>query len=138
MNATKENHVENRINTKRIAIAVFRERVTSTLESAKHLLLVTVENGRIESRELVQLREEDPLRKIDIVLELKPDILICGGLTKMCEYKLRHSNIVLMPWIQGNAENILSFCLKNTVIDGGYYSNRVFEDILSHNFKHKY
>ena len=135
MNATKENHIENKINMKRITIAVFQERVASRLEFAKHLLLVTVDNGKIKFRELVPLREEDPLRKIDLIFELKPDILICGGLSKMCEYKLRSSNIILMPWIWGNAENILSLCLKNTVVDGGYYNNRMFEDTLPHNFK---
>jgi hypothetical protein len=136
MNATKENHIENKINMKRITIAVFQERVASRLEFAKHLLLVTVDNGKIKFRELVPLREEDPLRKIDLIFELKPDILICGGLSKMCEYKLRSSNIILMPWIWGNAENILSLCLKNTVVDGGYYNNSMFEDTLPHNFKH--
>ncbi|MCW9096948.1 MAG: hypothetical protein OQJ93_06120 [Ignavibacteriaceae bacterium] len=136
MNATKENQIENTINMKRIAIAVFQERVASRLEFAKHLLLVKVDNEKIKFRELVLLREEDPLKKIDIIFELKPDILICGGLTKMCEYKLRRSNIILMPWIWGNAENILSLCLKNTVIDGGYYTTRMFEDTLPHNFKY--
>ena len=96
---------------KRIAISIFRERVASRLDSAEDLMLVTADERKILSRELVLLREEDPLRKIDLIFQLKPDVLICGGLTKLCDYKLSHSNIKVIPWVQGNVEYILSLCL---------------------------
>ena len=76
MNATKENHIENKINMKRITIAVFQERVASRLEFAKHLLLVTVDNEKIKFRELVPLREEDPLRKIDLKILIKRQLVL--------------------------------------------------------------
>jgi predicted Fe-Mo cluster-binding NifX family protein len=132
MNATEENHIENSINMIRIAIAVFQERVASRLESAKHLLLVTVENEKIRSRELVPLREEDPLRKIDVIFELKPDIVICGGLTNVCDYKLRHSNIKIISWVQGNVEYILSLCLNNAFIQGHYDESKNESSYRSH------
>jgi len=66
------------------------------------------------------LREQDPLRKIDKIFQLKPDLLICGGLTKLCDYKLSHSDIKVVPWVQGNAEYILSLCLSNKFIDGDF------------------
>ncbi len=105
---------------KKIAITIYRDRVASRLDSAESLMLVTVDDGKVKSRELVLLREEDPLIKIDIIFKLEPDVLICGGLTKICEYKLNHSNIKVIPWIQGNAEYILSLCLRNKFIDGDY------------------
>jgi hypothetical protein len=126
MDTRKENSVEDKFRTKRIAIAVLHERIASRLEITENLLLVTAVNGKIKSKELVLLREKDPLRKIDVIFKVKPDILICGGLTKMYEHKLRHSNIKLISWVQGNVDNILSLCLKNTVVDGGYYTNRKF------------
>jgi hypothetical protein len=131
LDTRKENPVEDKFRTKRIAIAVFHERVASRLEFTENLLLVTVDNGEIKSRELVLLRDKDPLRKIDVIFKLKPDIFICGGLTRMCEYKLRHSNMRLISWIQGNVDNILSLCLKNTVIDSCYYTNRKFSEYSS-------
>ena len=132
MKATEENHIENSINVKRIAIAVFQGRVASRLESTKHLLLVTVENEKIKYKELVPLREEDPLRKIDIIFELKPDILICGGLTNVCEYKLRHSDIKIISWVQGNVEYILSLCLNNAFIQGYYDESKYQSSYRSH------
>lgn len=105
---------------KKIAIAIFHDRVAPRLDSTENLMLVTTEDGKVKSKELVLLREKDPLRKIDIILLLKPDVLICGGLTKLCDYKLSQSNIKVIPWVQGNAECILSLCLRNKFIDGSY------------------
>ncbi len=105
---------------KKIAITIFRDRVASRLDSAENLMLVTVDDGKVNSREIVLLREKDPLKKIEKIFQLNPDILICGGLTKICGSKLRDSNIKVFPWIQGNAECILSLCLRNKFIDGGY------------------
>ena len=105
---------------KKIALSIFNDRVASRLDSAENLMLVTADDGKVKSRELVLLREEDPLRKIDIIIQLKPDVLICGGLTKTCESKLRSTNIKVCSWVQGNAEYILSLCLRNKFIDGDY------------------
>ena len=132
MNATKENQFGSSINVKKIAITVFQGRVVSRLESAKHLLLVTIEDEKIKSRELLQLKDEDPLGKIDVIFELKPDIVICGGLTNMCEYILRHSKIKIIPWVQGNVEYILSLCLNNAFIQGYYDESKHQSSYRSH------
>ena len=132
MNAAEENNIKNTINIKRIAITVFQERVASSLGSTEHLLLVTVENERIKTRELVSLRDDDPLRKIDLIFALKPDILICGGLTKVCEYKLRHNKIKIISWVQGNVEYILSLCLNNAFIQGYYDESKSQSSYRSH------
>ena len=105
---------------KKIAITIFQDRVAPRLDSAETIMLVTVDSGKVKSRELVLLREEDPLRKIDVIFLLKPDVLICGALTKLCGYKLSHSNIKVIPWVTGSAEYILSLCLSNRFIDGDY------------------
>jgi hypothetical protein len=105
---------------KRIAISIFHERVASRLDSAENLLLVTTNDKEILSRELVLLREEDPIKKIEKIVQLRPDVLICGGLTKICERKLSNSNVKVFPWIQGSTEYILSLCLKNKFVEGAY------------------
>jgi hypothetical protein len=113
-------NVKSPIKMKKIAIAIYHNGVALRLDSAENLMLVTTEDGKVRSRELVLLREEDPLRKIDIIFLLKPDVLICGGLTKLCGYKLSHSDIKVIPWVRGNTEYILSLCLKNRFIEGDY------------------
>ena len=109
-----------KIKMKLIALSIYNNIIAPKLETSEKLMMVTVDNGMIISQELVLLREKDPLRIIDIIFQLKPEILICGRLTKLCEYKLRHSNIKLITWIRGNTERILSLCLNNTFIEGYY------------------
>ena len=117
---------------KKIGISIFHDRVASRLDSAENLLLVTADDGKIKSRELVLLREKDPLRKIDIIFQLKPDVLICGRLTKMCDYKLSHSNIKVIAWVQGNVEYILSLCLRNKFIDEDFVRGKHTSQHQSH------
>ena len=105
---------------KTIAISVFGDRISSRLDSSENLMLVTVVDGKVKARELFLLREKDSLKKIEIIIQLKPEVLICGGLTNICESKLRSSNIKVCSWVQGNAEFILSLCLRNKFIDGDY------------------
>jgi predicted Fe-Mo cluster-binding NifX family protein len=109
---------------KKIALLIFQDRIASRLDSAEKLMLVKVEGGKIISRELILLEEVDPLKKADKIVQLNPDILICGGLTENCEEIFRNTSINVFPWIQGNAENILSLCVKNTVIDSKYYNDK--------------
>ena len=52
MNATKENQFGSSINVKKIAITVFHGRVVSRLESAKHLLLVAIEDEKIKNQQV--------------------------------------------------------------------------------------
>ena len=132
INAIKENKIKKATIMKSIAMTVFQKRIASKLESAEYLLLVSIENEKIKSRELVPLKEENPLRKIDVIFKVKPDILICGRLTKMCEYKLEHSNIKIIPGVQGNVEYILSLCLNNAFIQG-YYDGGKHESSYSSN-----
>ena len=54
---------------KKIAISIYQDRVASRLDSAENLILVTTDDGKVMSRELILLREEDPLRKIDKILK---------------------------------------------------------------------
>ena len=43
---------------KRIAISILGERVAPRFDSAEKLMLVTVDNGKIKSRELVLLNDD--------------------------------------------------------------------------------
>ena len=91
-----------------IAISVFGARVSARLDSAEKILLFTVENGTIKNRERVNLIQTDPLRKINMIKNLLPDVLICGGLTEAYSNMLKKNKIKIIPWIRGDAEEVLS------------------------------
>jgi predicted Fe-Mo cluster-binding NifX family protein len=98
-----------------IAISVFRDRISSRIDSADELLFLSMENGEIRKRKTIRIIPSSPIDKIHQIIELHPDVLICGGLTKLCEHKLKNSKINVIPWVKGNTDEVLSEFIKGTL-----------------------
>lgn len=90
-----------------IALSIFRDRITSRLDSGDNILLLSVENGHIISRKTIRIIPSSLLDKIYQIIELNPDVLICGGLKQFCTNKLNNASIRVIPWIKGDAEEVL-------------------------------
>lgn len=90
-----------------IAITIFENRISSRLDYAENILLLTVKNGKIIKKEQLIFNQVDPIRKINRLIELGVNVLICGGLTNICKEKLERSQINVIPWLSGNSTKIL-------------------------------
>jgi predicted Fe-Mo cluster-binding NifX family protein len=93
---------------KTIAITVFGTRVSSRLDCTEGVLLVTIADCAVEKREQVRLVQTNPLEKINTLLQLGIDVLICGGVPEIYANKLRNSGVQVIPWVRGEAEEVLS------------------------------
>lgn len=92
---------------KKIAISAFRNNVSSRLDSSDEVLLFSIENGNVIHCKSIKFIPSNSLDRIHQIVELNPDVLICGGLTQFCNNKLENSSIKIIPWIKGNTEDIL-------------------------------
>ncbi len=97
---------------KSIAISTYKNRISSRLDSADEILILSYENGKVKQREKIKIIPSSPLDKIQQILELDPDVLICGGLTQLCDNKLRNSKLNVIPWVKGNTEEVLKEFLE--------------------------
>lgn len=93
---------------KTIAITVFGARVSSRLDCAEGVLLVTLDGNAIKNREQVRLVQTNPWEKINTLLQLGIDVLICGGVPDIYANKLRDSGMQVIPWVRCEAEDVLS------------------------------
>jgi len=98
-----------------IALSVFGNRISSRLDVAEKVMIVKVENNSVKTKEVLLLDSADILKKLDALAQLKPDVLICGGLTNLCEKKLSNYNIRVISWVQGDTENILKLFLEGSL-----------------------
>ena len=69
-------------------------------------------NNSVKTRELRSLDSMNTLKKLDALVQLKPDVLICGGITDLCKKKLSSNHIMVFPWVQGEAEQVLKLYMK--------------------------
>ncbi len=101
---------------KRVAITVFENRISNRLDCSENILLYSVEKDKIESHETVHLVQASPSKKINILLEMGIDVLICNGITDFYYRKLNKSKIQVIPWISGEIEEVINQFLNGKLI----------------------
>ncbi|MFQ5707042.1 MAG: NifB/NifX family molybdenum-iron cluster-binding protein [bacterium] len=90
-----------------IAIPIFGTRVSSRFDCADNLLVVTSEKGKVNRVERVSFVQANPLERINMLAQLGTDVVICGGLTETCANKLSDCHIQVIPWVRGEAEEVV-------------------------------
>lgn len=102
-----------------IAIPVFDTRISSRLDCSENVLVVSVDQGRIEKREVIRLLSSNPLDKVNDLIQLGVDVVICGGITDICFNRLKNSHINVIPWLRGDADEILTQFLEGKLLAFG-------------------
>ncbi len=92
---------------KTIAIPVFGNRISPRLDYTESMQLITIEDGSIKSRETIKLIAHSSLEKINMLIEIHPDVIICDGVSELSYDKLINHNIKVFPWIHGNVDTII-------------------------------
>jgi len=92
----------------RIAVAIWSGRISPVFDVARQLLLVTVEDGVVAGQEEKLLDGVDPVKQVQQLLELKPDVLICGAISRPLVSMLMAGGIRLFPFSAGTTEEVLA------------------------------
>jgi predicted Fe-Mo cluster-binding NifX family protein len=108
---------------KTIALSTFRNRISSRLDSADEILILTLENNQVKNSETIRIIPSSTLDKIQQIIELNPDVLICGGLTQLCDRKLQNTQITIIPWTKGNAEDVFKQYLEGKLTESVIVDN---------------
>ena len=67
---------------KTILIPIFNNRVSSRLDCTEYFLLIKINDKRIHNRETIKIIAKNPLEKLNVILSLKPNTVLCNGLTE--------------------------------------------------------
>jgi len=100
---------------KLLAIPNFGERISPRLDCAESLQLVTIESNIIVKKETIKIIAHSNLERINLIIGLKPDIVICDGISDLTHTKLSEKNIKVIPWIHGIVEEVLSSYINGTI-----------------------
>ena len=108
----------------KIAIPTFDSRVSPRFDCARSFLVVTVEDNQVSDRQEVMASHWQPNERIDRLLELGVDSVICGGIDRWSVGWLRSSGITVYGWVSGEVEEALQALLKGdldeeVVMEGG-------------------
>ncbi len=92
---------------KTLAIPNFGNRISPRLEYAESLQLVTIERKKILKIETIKLLVHSNLERLNIIIRIRPDILICDGISELSKEKLTENNIKIFSWVHGEIKNVL-------------------------------
>ncbi|MDA3859895.1 MAG: hypothetical protein PF445_01595 [Melioribacteraceae bacterium] len=105
-----------------IIIPVFEERISPRLDYAQHFNLLSHENGKIQKKESIKIITNNRLERINRLIRMKPDLIICNGLTERCYVELTKSKIRVIPWIQGEVDETLQNYFAGYIKEGGKHT----------------
>lgn len=100
-----------------IAIAVWQSRVSPVFDTSGHLLILDVENGREVYRKELSTLWLSLQERVNRLVELDVDVLICGAISRPLESMVVASGIKAIPWLTGEVEEVFEWYLSGRPID---------------------
>ena len=92
----------------RVAIPVFRKKVSPVFDTCTRVLLVDIENNREIDRKELYLDALSLTERMTLLLKSGVSVIICGGISDVMENMLVGKRIDLIDNITGKIENVLS------------------------------
>ncbi len=96
----------------KIAIPTFATRVSPRFDYAQSILLVTVDDGQVSERQELLTGNWAPQERINNLLELGVDKVICGGIDRWSVASLQSAGVTIYGWVAGEIEDSLSALLR--------------------------
>jgi predicted Fe-Mo cluster-binding NifX family protein len=96
----------------RVAIPIFRSRVSPVLDSCTRVLLVDVEKNREIERKEIYLDELSLTERVTIFQKSRVRTVICGGISDILQNMLRSLDIALVPGIAGEIDQVVAAYLS--------------------------
>lgn len=105
----------------RIAIPERRGRVSPVFDSARHLWVVDIEDGRESARSTTFLSQRDPLERAKHVYRCGVKVLICGAISWTLLLSLSSLGVKVIPFICGSIEEIVSAFCQDRLTEDRYH-----------------
>lgn len=90
-----------------IVLPLHEHRLAPVLDTATRLLVVRWQRGREVARDQVALPVGAPTELADLLTGLRPDVLLCGVLSRELEQALAHGKWRIILHLCGDAEELL-------------------------------
>lgn len=102
---------------KLLAIPNFGDRISPRLDYSSNIQLFKIEDKKEISRETVKMVCHTNLERLNLILDLKPDIIICNGISDLLLNELKLNKIDVIPWIHGEVNDVVKKYLKNKIVE---------------------
>lgn len=118
-----------------IALPVFQTEISSVFDFACDFLIIHVDHNKEVHRQNFHCQEEDQNAKIQLLIEHKVQLLICGAVSNFIYNRLAGYNIKVIPNISGDINSVLNAFINNRLNEPSF---RLPGCKMGKGFKHRY
>jgi predicted Fe-Mo cluster-binding NifX family protein len=91
----------------KVAIPVFRSRISPVFDWCNRILLVGIGFGKEEAREEIEVGSLDMLERAEGLLRAGTDVLVCSAIGGFLSQLIESKGIRVIPWVAGEIEDVI-------------------------------
>ena len=99
----------------RLALTLWNGRISPVCDVARRLVMLIVEQGKITARQEFDLLATGPLHQARLLAEHKPDVLVCGAISRSLANLLTAQGIRVLPFVSGTEADVTTAFLKGAL-----------------------
>ena len=96
----------------KIAIPVWKNRVSPLFDSSTHLLMTETSGKKISKQDIISVESLSLFQRIDLLRKLHVDVFLCGGITRPILENIRNKSIKVIPFVCGDVNKLLQAVLR--------------------------
>ena len=101
-----------------VAIPLFGTRVSPRFDCAQAVLMVEATGGECRNRREIASADLAPHERINRLLELGIDTVVCGGIDRWSAESLQSAGVKIYAFITGEADDALNGLIDGSLADG--------------------
>jgi predicted Fe-Mo cluster-binding NifX family protein len=103
--------------TMRIAIPIFRNRISPILDTCTRLMVADCEDAAVTQKKEIVLDFCSQFERFEILRKLNPDAVICCGVSDVFDKMLRSASIRLISGIAGDVDQVVKAFMNDRLGD---------------------
>jgi predicted Fe-Mo cluster-binding NifX family protein len=104
----------------KIAIPIFQSRVSPVFDWSRRLMVIEMDQTGEIHREERSLEGATHRDRMDRLVEMGVDVLLCGGISAPMLSLVKANNIRVIPWVAGDVDEVLGVFLEGRISDSKY------------------
>lgn len=100
----------------KMAMTVWKNRISPVFDAAHMLLVVEIENDKIINRHYETFYPEWPSRLANRLTDMDVSVLICGAISELPANIIEENGVKLIPFITGDIRQVIDACAKKIPI----------------------
>jgi predicted Fe-Mo cluster-binding NifX family protein len=105
----------------KVAVTVWEERISPVFDVCREALIMEIDKGRILSTVTEKFENPSPFKKIERLVQLGVETLICGAISESLNRDLADRKVEVIGFIAGPVDEVIQAFLSKSLPNAALY-----------------